>query len=105
MIEDLTEALQARAEELRGAAEELERIEAALAALRGSKTVRTDGRPRHPGGQQALVLEAAAEAPGSTGAQLAVSTGVGSPAIYAVIRRLVDLGQLRRDDDKRLWVV
>jgi DNA-binding transcriptional ArsR family regulator len=85
---EIRERLEAR----RPAAEEYERLTAALAAL--------GPPPRAPhGASRAALLSALAERSGLSVAELSEASGVGRPAIYALLSRLVEQGEIVKEGD------
>jgi DNA-binding transcriptional ArsR family regulator len=102
-----------RLELTRSAVEEYEQLEAALDALgvsaepapqaRRPRAHRDDSRPRRPprkraprGANRAALLRAIGERPGASAGELARASGVAQPAVYALLRKLTDDGEVVR---------
>jgi MarR family len=86
----------------RAAAQEYERLEAALAALGGPAPApparRRETRPRAPrGANRAAVLRALEERPGASASELAAASGVDRTALYPLLSRLADRGEIIKE--------
>lgn len=96
-IDDITASLQARADELRGAADELAAIDAALEALQG-------GAGRAPRGSvKARLVAVVAASPGLRASEIARLAGIAPAGVYVPLKALLEAGTLQRDDGKR-WL-
>jgi MarR family len=87
----------------RAAAQEYERLEAALAALGGpaaapARTRRRPAQPRAPrGANRVAVLRALEERPGASASELAAASGVDRTALYPLLSRLADRGEVSKE--------
>ena len=85
----------------RAAAQEYERLEAALAAL-GSAPKPTRRRPaqtRAPrGANREAVLRALEERPGASASELAAASGVDRTALYPLLSRLAERGEVVKEE-------
>src|SRR3954468_14016047 len=89
----------------RAAAQEYERLEAALAALGGGPAAapararrRPAGQPRAPrGANREAVLRALEERPGASASELAAASGVARTALYPLLNRLAESGEVVKE--------
>jgi IclR helix-turn-helix domain len=91
----------------RAAAEEYERLQAALAALGATpepaakprRARRASAQPRAPrGANRAAVLRALEERPGASASELAAASGVGRTVLYGLLNRLVEAGEVAKEE-------
>jgi IclR helix-turn-helix domain len=92
----------------RGAAQEYERLEAALAALGGPgdaagapapRRARKPARPRAPrGANREAVLRALEERPGASASELAAASGVNRTVLYGLLNRLIERGEVAKEE-------
>ena len=75
------------------------RIEAALAALRGTAAPKKQGAPRNKRAQQGTIVGkvAAAALAGGTAQEIASRSGVRGQSLYSALARLTAKGTLRKD--------
>jgi hypothetical protein len=88
----------------RAAAEEYERLEAALAALGDGAAApkparrRRSAQPRAPrGANREAVLRALEERPGASASELAAASGVDRTALYPLLNRLAERGEVTKE--------
>jgi hypothetical protein len=86
----------------RAAAQEYERLQAALAALGGpaapAPARRRPAQPRAPrGANRAAVLRALEERPGASASELAAAAGVNRTVLYGLLNRLVERGEVAKE--------
>jgi hypothetical protein len=92
----------------RGAAQEYERLQAALAALGGPaqatsapapRRVRRPAAERAPrGANREAVLRALEERPGASASELAAASGVNRTVLYGVLKRLIEGGEVAKEE-------
>jgi sugar-specific transcriptional regulator TrmB len=86
----------------RAAAEEYERLEAALAALGSAPEPARRRRPAQPraprGANREAVLRALEERPGASASELAAASGVGRAALYPLLSRLAERGEVTKEE-------
>jgi sugar-specific transcriptional regulator TrmB len=84
----------------RAAAQEYERLEAALAALgTPAPTRRRPAQPRAPrGANREAVLRALEERPGASASELAAASGVDRTALYPLLSRLAERGEVTKEE-------
>jgi sugar-specific transcriptional regulator TrmB len=85
----------------RAAAEEYERLEAALAALGSAPEParRRPAKPRAPrGANREAVLRALEERPGASASELAAASGVDRTALYPLLSRLAERGEVSKEE-------
>ena len=93
----------------RAAAEEYERLQAALAALGATPEEEAAARPRRArrapaqpraarGANRAAVLRALEERPGASASELAAAAGVGRPVLYGLLNRLAEAGEVAKEE-------
>jgi hypothetical protein len=86
----------------RAAAQEYERLEAALAAIGGSDRAkparRRPAQARAPrGANREAVLRALEERPGASASELAAASGVDRTALYPLLSRLAERGEVVKE--------
>jgi hypothetical protein len=90
----------------RSAAQEYERLEAALAALGGGGRAKpAPARRRRPaqaraprGANREAVLRVLEERPGASASELAAASGVGRTALYPLLSRLAERGEVVKEE-------
>jgi sugar-specific transcriptional regulator TrmB len=84
----------------RAAVQEYERLEAALAALGApAARPRRAAQPRAArGANRDAVLRALEERPGASASELASSSGVNRTALYGVLNRLIEGGEVAKEE-------
>lgn len=93
---EILRSLQQRAEELRAGADELTRVEAAIAALQGENSKRAKR-----GTVKDRVAEIVAATPGLKASEIAREVGTSSANIQRPLKALLEEGRLQRDESKR----
>jgi hypothetical protein len=98
LLDRIHAEIRERLEASRAAAQEYERLEAALAAM-GAPAPRRAAAPRAPrGANREAVLRALEERPGASASELATSSGVARTALYGVLNRLIEAGQVAKEE-------
>ena len=102
LLDRIHAEIRERLEASRAAAQEYERLEAALAAMGGPAPVsrrRVPSEPRAPrGANREAVLRALEERPGASASELATASGVARTALYGVLNRLIEAGEVAKEE-------
>jgi len=103
LLDRIHAEIRERLEASRAAAQEYERLEAALAAMGGPARAaaprRRPAEPRAPrGANREAVLRALEERPGASASELATASGVARPALYGVLNRLIEAGEVAKEE-------
>jgi IclR helix-turn-helix domain len=105
LLDRIHAEIRERLEASRAAAQEYERLEAALAAMGGPARSaapaprRRPAEPRAPrGANRDAVLRALEERPGASASELAAASGVARPVLYGVLNRLIEAGEVAKEE-------
>jgi hypothetical protein len=105
LLDRIHAEIRERLEASRAAAQEYERLEAALAAMGGPARAaapaprRRPAEPRAPrGANREAVLRALEERPGASASELAAASGVARPVLYGVLNRLIEAGEVAKEE-------
>jgi hypothetical protein len=100
LLDRIHAEIRERLEASRAAAQEYERLEAALAAMGGpAPRRRAPSEPRAPrGANREAVLRALEERPGASASELATASGVARTALYSVLNRLIEAGEVAKEE-------
>lgn len=103
LLDRIHAEIRERLEASRAAAQEYERLEAALAAMGGpARAAAPRRRPaerRAPrGANREAVLRALEERPGASASELATASGVARTALYGVLNRLIEAGEVAKEE-------
>jgi len=115
LLDRIHAEIRERLEASRAAAQEYERLEAALAAMGGpARAAAPRRRPAEPraaaarrrpaerraprGANREAVLRALEERPGASASELATASGVARTALYGVLNRLIEAGEVAKEE-------
>src|SRR5689334_18143200 len=104
LLDRIHAEIRERLEASRAAALEYERLEAALAAMGAPAPApaprrRASAEPRAArGANREAVLRALEERPGASASELATASGVARTALYAVLNRLIEAGEVAKEE-------
>ncbi len=99
LLDRIHAEIRERLEASRAAAQEYERLEAALAAMGGPAPRRRDASPRAPrGANREAVLRALEERPGASASELATASGVARTVLYGLLNRLIEAGEVAKEE-------
>jgi hypothetical protein len=104
LLDRIHAEIRERLEAGRAAAQEYERLQAALAALGSPPRAAAPARPRRAtqpraprGANRDAVVRALEERPGASSSELAGASGVNRTALYGVLNRLIERGEVAKE--------